>query len=515
VQLEEVLAIGDNREQWEQLCFAIGGEKRDKSTVVLVVVDSLSMRHALQQEVARHCNLYQHHILDFSNTELVSLTATLQEWLPQTVLKSQPVQHMVHVFGLENSLTASEEGELRPGPMLAEVNFQRELLFAMPFITVLWADRYFEHQLQTQASDLWSWLTYRYRFSMPEATEEETQPLPELTSHFAMTPEMEEKLKRFQEAYESIRLDGPDTGRRLKAQLNVLLPWAQELSNARQFDLAEQKLQEALRLAGLLRDDLQCGHAHFLLGTLYYHHRKFNLSMREFEIVLDMVKSNGWKRNLGNTYHMMGRVHEGQQQWGKALEMFWDAIKANKDAGMLHELGSTYHHIGMVLQNQLQWDRALEMYREAIKTEKDTGQLHELGGTYHQMGMVYQEQRQWGKALDMYGEAINANKDSGQLYQLGITYHQMGRTYEEQQLWDEALKMYSEAIEAKKRTGQLHELGSTYHQIGYVYEEQGNLSKAFLTYQQALDAHLQYAVNAEEQAVIERAISRVKEKLGQ
>jgi len=513
--LDQILSIDGNREQWEQFCYVVGDDQREKSTVILMVLDSHAVRDKLYKEVRSTCEFYKHHLMDLTSKEVVSLVDQMKKDLPKAVVESKPVEHMVHVFGLENSIKVSKDGVLTSSDMLPEVNFQRELLFAMPFITILWADKNFEKQLQLSASDLSSWLSYRFHFKGPEPEQNQERSIPEPSLYTAVSDEVLEKLEQYQEAYSRIKIGGKDTPRRIKEQLSVLIPWGRTLTNARQFELAELKLLEGLKLSKLLQDKEIAAQAQFYLGNLFRDWRKYQESITFYQSSLRTQKEVGWKSANGSTYHQLGMVYQEQRNWSEAIAMYEKAIETKEKTGQEHQLGTSYHQLGIVYQEQRNWQKAIAMYEKAIDSDEQTGQEHQLGTSYHQLGMVYHEQRNWSEAIAMYEKALDSFEQTGQEHELGGTYHQLGRVYQEQRNWLEAIAMYEKAIETKEKTGQEHELGSSYHQLGRVYEERDNLVEAKKHFEKAERLNQEHNSGEEGKEIIQRSLKRVNDKLSE
>ncbi|WP_223650357.1 hypothetical protein [Hymenobacter psoromatis] len=147
----------------EELVFALA--RRDQPTVAFVECASLAKRNELETLLAARLPEYQFYTLDVTPLPVVSLLRTLGEQLPAAVRESPSVSYVVNVHGLENSLLISQDGQLVPSLLTAQLNLERELLFHnVPYIIILWGDAHFFRTLQREAPDLWHWVAYHFRF---------------------------------------------------------------------------------------------------------------------------------------------------------------------------------------------------------------------------------------------------------------------------------------------------------------------------------------------------------------
>ncbi len=475
-----------NENLLDEIHFAL--QERTEPTVVMMSVPDYNLQVRLKERLKSKLPAYSFYDINLTPLQVVSLHQTLQKELPQYIVDSERVSYCVNVLGLENSRLTSENGQIIDSGLIAQLNFEREIIFRKPnYITILWGDHEFFVQIQRKAPDLWSWVTNFFVFKQDEVYEEKAlSPAPTQTP--AKLPVREEYINSLKDKLEHLPLNDPDKGRGMKERLNLYSLLANEYANYFDYDQAKEYYENAIGLSNKLNiNGYNLNKLLFEYGQLNLDFRKFDKSLSLYTEVLQKCSDEKDLENIGNTYHQIGMVYQNQRIWDKALENYQEAIKWKEKTGQGHELGGTFHQIGMNYEEQRIWDKALENYQEAIKWHEETGQEHELGGTYHQIGRVYEEQRIWDKALENYQEAIKWKEKTGQEHLLGSTYHHIGRVYEEQRIWDKALENYHEAINWYEKTGQVHLLGSTYHHIGRVYEEQRIWDKALENYHEAIN----------------------------
>lgn len=501
-----------NENQLDEIQFTL--QDRKEPTLVMISVPTYDLQVKVLAKLKERVPQYQFYDIDLTPFQVISLHQTLQEKLPKSIIESERITYCVNVFGLENSRLSSEDRQIVDSGMIAQLNFEREIIFRKPnYITILWGDHDFFIQLQRKAPDLWSWVTNFFVFKEDEIHQEkELSPQPHEVP--AKLPIREEYIKSLKDKLEHLPLNDTDKGRAMRERLNLYSLLADEYAKYFDFENAKKYYENAIGVAEKLK--VTGYHFNKLLfdyATLNLDYRKLDKALRLYQEVLNNDILNDNLYNLGSAYHQIGRVYEEQRNWGSALENYQKAIDLKEKMGQEDRLGSTYHQIGMLYERQRNWKKALENYQRAIDWKEKTGQRYQLGNTYHQIGIVYQVQSNCEKALENYQKAIEWDEKTGQEYQFGGTYHQIGLAYEEQKNWNKALENYEMAIYWKEKTGQEYQLSSTYLQIGKVYEKQGNDILALENFEKALSFTPEYF--EVEKVNIEKSIERVKDKLSE
>jgi hypothetical protein len=129
----------DNQEQWEQLVFSL--EQRDKATLIVIASESYLRQKTIYKKLKDRFSEYKFRELDLSSESIKSLDATFIGKLPEQILNSKNCEYIVNVFGIENSLFSTKNDSIEKSPLIAELNFERELLFRKyPFIIIIWTD---------------------------------------------------------------------------------------------------------------------------------------------------------------------------------------------------------------------------------------------------------------------------------------------------------------------------------------------------------------------------------------
>lgn len=368
--------------------------ERTTGTVALIITGNEGQKTGLYRFLKEHLSEYGFYDLDLTAVHYTSLYKALEEQLPTEIKTAKPVGWLVNVRGLENSLYKSEDGRIEYSSLVAQLNFERELLFRQPYILVLWISKSFYAELRKKAPDLMHWISKRFVFDSevlgPEAAEEIIKK-GEVRLR-GKTPQRSGRISELEQTWEKLCLDHTDKERLVKDKINLLLVLGKEYRKAFDFEKSEEALQKAMALSKRIHSGEE-GNIAFELGNLY-------LSVYRLD---------------------------------KALAAYLDSLHWDAERENLSFLSANYHQIGRVYEERREWKAALENYQKAIEWKERSGNEFEIGGSYHQIGMVYAGQREWKTALKNYQKAIEWNERSGNEVAIGSSYHQIGRVYEEMQ----------------------------------------------------------------------------------
>ncbi|HYF31390.1 MAG TPA: tetratricopeptide repeat protein [Chitinophagaceae bacterium] len=458
--------------------------ERESGTLAIVVTANEKQRKDIYRFLKDHLHEYNFYDLDLTPYHYTSLFKALQERLPAKILKSSPVEFLVNITGLEHSVYKTSDGKVEYSELIAQLNFERELLFRQPFIVILWIGRDFDNELRKKAPDFMHWLSKRFVFD----EEVENLEVAEKAISYGEVqkrgkiPERLERIKQLEATWERLSLHYEDRARIIKDKIGLLLLLGKEFRDAFRFAEAEESLKKAIALNDKIDAGME-GQLFFELATLYLAYSKHSLALECYNKVLEFSIGDA---NLVAVFHQIGIVYWEQHRWKQALEYFKKVLVLKQTIGDTYTLGDSYHMIGMVYAQQRLWTQALSNYQMALESYKQVGNDEDLGGTYHQIGMVYSAQRDWERALFNFQRALELKKKIGDEYAFGSTYHELGSVYMEQQQWAKSLRNYRLALRWKEKTGNDYDLASTYHQIGMVYAEQRKWSKSLENYQKAL-----------------------------
>lgn len=484
-------------------------QDRKEPTIVMISVEDYHLQKRLKEKLKEKLPKYQFCDIDLTPFQVESLQQILQKELPQHIIDSERITYCVNVFGLENSRLISENGQIVDSGLIAQLNFEREVIFRKPnYITILWGDHDFFLQIQRQAPDLWSWVTNFFIFKQDEEYYEEVlstepNPIP------AKLPVREEYIKSLINKLNHLPLNDPDKGRAMRERLNLYSILADEYAKYFDYDNAKKYYENAIGLCEKLNiKDWSLNKLLFDYGTLYFNFRKYELSLVMYEKALKKMIVQDEATNIGATYHQIGTVFSEMNNFPLALLNYNEAIKWKTRNKQFDLLGNTYHQIGTVYERLSDWTEALENYQKALEWKSKSKRNDLLGATYQHIGRVYQAQGKYVEALVNYQVSVEMKKQTRMLHELGFTYFQMGSLYTQQNNWVKALESYKNVMYWNEKTGQNQGTWSAYNQIGLVYELQEKWNHALENYENALKSIPNYF--EQERGTIINSIEKLK-----
>lgn len=521
----------DNEQQTRtELIFAL--TQRDSPTLVFLECNSYTKRTEIADFLRKELTEYKFHDIDLTPIPTISLLRSLTENLPAEIVNSKPVEYVVNVYGLENSLIVSKDGQLKHSDLTAQLNLERELLFRnVPYIIIIWADHSFFKTLQREAPDLWSWVVYKFRFEGTEVVEpgeiihDNLDRLP----HIGDANINYKRIEELKEIYDKLNIDSSEKIRLLKDKINILILLSKEYLIARDIDAAEKSLLSAKQISeGIKEENFIIGSIYFYLADLYSLKQDYKKSLNWLEKCLKI--STEW--NYGDIYNLRGKVHYGMNDHTKAIDDFTKSIYYKRKVGSIFDLGDVYHNLGMVFTDIKDYNNAIIAYNSAINLKKSDKSLPTLGYTYHELGhlyetlnnldealkyleyaseehsrahnytslavtcqrigVVYENKKDFSKALKYFKKSLELNHQYGNLYNNGRVYHHLGNVYKELKEYNKAEENYILALDWKSRTGNKQDLGITYQQLGLFYYITNNFIKAKQYYLLARENYIEF-----------------------
>ncbi|HEX9511432.1 MAG TPA: tetratricopeptide repeat protein [Puia sp.] len=380
---------------------------RDRGTLAMVITPNEWKRKELYHFLKEHLKEYSFFDLDLTTQTYTSLYRALQELLPQPVLQSEPVQYLVSVTGLESSLYKAEDGKIEFSSLVAQLNFERELIFNQPYIVLLWVSEGFDRELQKKAPDLMHWMSKRFVF---EGKGPDGMEVAEAAIEYGQvrkkgkTEERQERIRQLEDTWAKLCLHSENQARLVKDKINLLRLMGKEYADAFEFQKAEDAFKKAIALNNKIEAGLE-SELFFELGDFYYRFDRYESALKYFEKSFEFAEKYG-RPDLGNIYHMIGIVNQKQRKWSEALQNYQQALEWYKKTDNEYEMGDTYHQIGEIYTKKQKWEVALQNYQKALEWKEKAGNQYALGSTYHQIGRLNEQIGKYKAAIDFYKKAL-------------------------------------------------------------------------------------------------------------
>ena len=298
--------------------------ERDRGTLALIITPNERKRKDLYRFLKDHLKEYNFFDFDLTTHTFTSLYRALNELLPNEILQSEPVKYLVSVTGLENSLYSTEDGQIEFSSLVAQLNFERELIFNQPYIILLWISEGFDRELQRKAPDLMHWMSKRFVFKeegfdgmtvAEEAVEYETVRKP------GKIKERLDRIAQLEETWEKLCIYNKDLKRLVKDKINLLRLLGKEYAAAFMFEKAEDAFQKALALDKKISTGIET-QLLYEIGKFYCEFGRYEKSLEFLLRSLNAINVEDQIADVGNIYHEIGMAYQGLRQWNKAMEYY-------------------------------------------------------------------------------------------------------------------------------------------------------------------------------------------------
>ena len=402
---EQIERSAQNDEQLKQLLFIL--QNRHKSTFISLTFNTYEIRREIQAALREKLPNNKHYELDLSAEQVDSLSRALQEKLPVEILESAPGKYLVNVQGLENSLFASGDKTLLP-----QLNMERENLFRdFPFVILVWSDAYLWKRIKKEASDLWSWVSYNYKF---EGEEEAWQPGE--NRHFEPPQPLEEHAERekplkriaeLEERYQKLQLDESNYERVVRDKLSIQKLLGEEYSEVWELEKAIKAFRQALVFLEQLKgSDNEVGYFLFSLANAYQKNRQFERALENYERARILYERVGDKGYLAGIYHNLGMITAKNGSFEEAKSYYRRALAIKIEYGDRYSQANTYHQLGHIAHVRRRYFEAEENYHRALEIYEEYNDRYGQANPHFNLGVLAVEQGKFDDARENYIQAL-------------------------------------------------------------------------------------------------------------
>ena len=290
-----------------------------------------------------------------------------------------------------------------------------------------------------------------------------------------------------------------------------------------EYDRAEELFTDVIRLAGDEPDDdfkTIIEYSHYYLALLYKDTYKYDLSIKEAEIALDVhdsLSENGERAQdmfvcnvyeaLGNSYDYLGRMDEAEGMLVKGLEIVRKFAESNPEAHELHLL-CCLGNLSRIHKFKNNYALSIEEASEAYEISKRLFNKYPLQysayytQTLRDLAYLFKETKQYDKAVFTAKNALPAYdillSTDAQRYRINKEniLNLLGCTYLECGKYDEAAEMLNAALAFTKEIVSSSDLdysgniAQVLTNLGYLETKRGNYDAAEKYLLEANEVHM-------------------------
>ena len=274
-----------------------------------------------------------------------------------------------------------------------------------------------------------------------------------------------------------------------------LSTWGVIYYEARDIELAQQKLKEAKRLcqSGFNLNSSLYGEILMWLGDTYLMQDAINEAMACCQSALKIFKRRHLIFGQGFVLSSLGTIYSRLGQWDKAIASQQNAIQLHKhksghqdsygiQANAHQGLGEIYIMQNRLIEAEAEIQKALEFYK---KFNAIIGQ----GDGYLSLGRLYIGLKQPDKAMAACTMALECHVAVNDPWNQGHDHCEFGEIYLLLGKLDEAEKSYRTALDLHKVVKSLWGQGNDFFGLGRVYMERQKLKQARDMFERAIDFH--------------------------
>lgn len=479
----------------EELLFAL--KNRDSATLVCIAIPNINKRIEIRKFLKDSLTEYKFHQVNLTTKKIQSLHEVLNRTLPAEIKNSNPVEYIVEVTGIENSLYQSKDGVLKYTELINELNFERELLFSsVPYITILWCNQSFFNILQKEAPDLWSWITYRFNF----CGESENKSLinfpllhvPDIDKNYefdyeeGLTEEREKRIIEYTRTLQNLSLDTNDYKRSAEDKANLRILLGIEYLQINDYNKSQTNLLEAQAIAEkneLFSKQVQ---ALFYLSRILEEKHEFEKAIKLYLTTIKVAEKNKLTSfypsiyfNLGRLNHLLDLYDESLKWFNKVLEWEERYNESYKDIEPVYFNISNIYLQKKDIENARKYIVRGKLLAAHFENKKYMLQFDFL------LAYLYYYIEDYQLAFKIF-EGINANEfESIQDYDTFYVYkYYMAMCYLKLERWHDAILKFENLL---SKFPDYDNVCVIFYYTGYCFEQLGDIEKAKQNYKRAYD----------------------------
>jgi len=279
-----------------------------------------------------------------------------------------------------------------------------------------------------------------------------------------------------------VSADMKDTLRSVYALKNLGLVY-RDLGN---FDKSASHLNQALRMAELLGNDIETSNVLNLLGSLHYKFNRYTEALLYYNQSLEKRRRLGLHSSTATTLENIARVYTQKGQFDEAIAALDEALSLKQqlfnpllEAITLNEMGNLYLQKGNIAE-------ALRRYLMSLRIRENAGSSDDIAQSYTNIGLTYRKLGLTRNATSYLEKAreliLESNDPSGAAYILV----NLGNLYIDQKYFDKALRVFQEALAMREKTGDETSIARTLRNIAQAQVRIGQIDRARNSLTQAL-----------------------------
>ncbi|MEM6692349.1 MAG: tetratricopeptide repeat protein, partial [Planctomycetota bacterium] len=260
--------------------------------------------------------------------------------------------------------------------------------------------------------------------------------------------------------------------------VTTLTAWGKGLIDNGQLDMAEAKVDEALKLSESIKNNRLIAKSKSLLGEIAIYRGEFDQATKRLRDSLqvyidsgDQIGIAGVNLTLANVMARSGKLEEALNMVGGARKAFQAAGNRLAEARTWGQEGAMRGRAGDANEAQRYFQRALELFKEVGDQRSTAICLGDLASTYSNNGNLTRAGELYSEALELHRQIGSKRGPEMVMFNLSNLYARTGR-------FDESYKLMNESFERFKESGKWMNAVFIQRKLADVQLKRGNLKPA-------------------------------------
>ena len=270
-------------------------------------------------------------------------------------------------------------------------------------------------------------------------------------------------------------------------------------------DEALASLEEGLRLARDVNDELEIAHALRALGLLAQEKGDYRLAEEHLRAALELYEKLGNDRGIANALHGLslvaywrGEFEQGYKDAMESLVRFEELLDQRSTAMALDILG-------LLANKQGQDSEAEGYFRQCLVIHRDLGDRRRLATGLSHLGITLYHQGKYEQAKEQFVESLTVSRELGQRLTIALLLNNLGNLSRKLGQYDEANEYLDESLSLLRELDSTWHLANTLANLGTVAIAQRKLSLA----QKYLHEALTFGLEIESKPIIFMTLIRL------
>lgn len=276
--------------------------------------------------------------------------------------------------------------------------------------------------------------------------------------------------------------------------IKCLMMWGVIYKEARNVELAKEKLKEAERLCKCYFDieGLLYGDVLMYLGDTYSLQDAINEASACYQTSLKVFEKEHDIFGQATILTCLGSIYIRQGGWDKAITSYKSVIllkQSHENQVDCRTLGSAHRGLAETYIKQNNLVEAEAEIQKALEFYKPLNEILGQGNSYLSLGRLYLKLKQPDNAIAACQMALEFHVSVNDPWNQGHDHCELGNIYLFLGKLEEAENSYMTALELHKVSRSLWGQGNDFYGLGRVYVERQELQKAKGLFEKAIDFH--------------------------